>query len=51
MLFMPDQPHNDAAKPKKPLSQKRDNLRLRNTSYETPNTYVGWARLQTTSHV
>lgn len=39
-----DLSRNDAVKPKKLLDQMRDKLRLRNYSYETEKTYIGWAR-------
>lgn len=32
------------ARPKKPLDQMRDKLRLKNYSYETEKCYVSWAR-------
>ena len=33
-----------APKPKKPLDRMRDKLRLKNYSYRTEKSYVGWAR-------
>jgi len=37
---MRDQPHNDAAKPKKLLDEICGRLRLRDCSYQTEKSYV-----------
>lgn len=37
-------PPHDVQKPKKLLDQLRDRIRLKNYSYRTEKTYIGWVR-------